>query len=183
MDGGMVNHLLGLVGIAPVPWLTGQPIPLINALPVIGPWLVSNLNANYGFLTIVLIDVWQWTPFVTLVLVSGLYALPVEVLESALVDGAGYWQTVRRIVLPLLKPAILVVVLLRAMDALKVFETVWSLFGNAAAYRLINVHIVTLTLRIRNYGQGAAISVVVLIIVLILSRYLTRAFLGRELRT
>ncbi len=179
LDGGMVNNLLGALGIEPVPWLTSQPIPLVEGLPIIGPWMVSNLNANYGFLAVMLIDIWQWTPFVTLVLLSGLYALPGEILEAARVDGAGYWQVVWRIILPLLRPAILVTVLLRMMDAMKVFETVWALFGNAAAYRLVNVHIVTLTLRIRNYGQGAAISIVVLVVVLILSRFFTRTFMGK----
>lgn len=180
LDGGMVNQILGGLGLAPAPWLTSQPLPFFSSLPAIGPYLVENLNANYGFLVLLFIDIWQWTPFVTLVLLSGLYTVPRDVLEAARVDGAGYWQIVLRVVMPMLRNAFAVVLLLRVMDALKVFDTVYALFGNAATYRLINVHIVTLTFRIRNYGEGAAMSIVVLIFILILSRLFMRAFLGQE---
>ncbi len=175
-DGGMVNLSLGALGVEPIPWLTSRPIAAIEALPVIGPWLVSDLNANYGFLALVLIDIWQWTPFVVLIFISGLLALPRDVLEAARVDGASYWQIVWRIMLPLLRPVTLVIVLLRMMDALKVYETVWALFGNAASHRLLNVDIITITFRLRNYGQSAALSILVLLVVFLLSRLFFRTF-------
>lgn len=175
-DGGMVNSGLAVLGLEPVAWLTNRPIASIEALPVMGPWIVSNLNANYGFLALVLIDIWQWTPFVVLIFISGLHSLPRDVLEAARVDGAGYWQIVWRVMLPLLRPVILVIVLLRMMDALKVYETVWALFGNAASHRLLNVDIVTITFRLRNYGQSAALSILVLLIVFLLSRLFFRTF-------
>ena len=182
LDGGMVNNLLSAIGIAPAPWLTSQPLPFFASIPVVGPWLVENLNATYGFLVLVLIDVWQWTPFVTLVLFSGIVTIPRDIVEAARVDGASYWRSVRHIILPMLRNAITVVLLLRVMDALKVFDTVYALFGSAATHRLMNVHIMTLTFRIRNYGQAAAVSILVLIIVLILSRLLMRVFIGKEAR-
>lgn len=169
-DGGMVNVVLEIFGIGPVPWLTSRPIAFIEAIPNIGPWLVAHLNANYGFLAIILVDIWQWTPFVVLIIISGIYAIPRDILEAAQVDGASYCQTVWHIILPLLRPVIMVIILLRMMDALKVYETVWAFFGNAASHRLINVDIITLTFRIRNYGQSAALSILVLIVVFILSR-------------
>jgi multiple sugar transport system permease protein len=175
-EGGMVNASLGAVGIEAVPWLTNRPIAVIEALPWIGPWLVANLNANYGFLALVLIDIWQWTPFVVLIVISGLHALPGEVLEAARVDGAGYWQIVWRVTLPLLRPVVIVIVLLRTMDALKVYETVWALFGSAASHRLLNVDIITVTFRIRNYGHSAALSILVLLVVFLLSRLFFRTF-------
>jgi len=176
LEGGMVNKTLGIFGIEPQPWLTSQPLPIIQNIPFIGPFLVNTLNAKYSFLSLVIIDVWQWTPFVMLILLSGLQSIPQEIKEAAEVDGASYWQTLVNITLPLLSPAILVTILLRTIDALKVFDTVYALYGSAAEQRLLNVHIMNLALRIRNYGQGAAISILVLFVIAMLSQWFVKLY-------
>jgi len=178
-EGGMVNQVLATLGLPSQPWLTSQPIPFFANMPLIGPFLVEHLNAKYSFLSLIVIDIWQWTPFVMLVLISGLLAIPNEILESAKVDGASKWQQLIHIILPMLAPTILVAILLRTIDAMKVFDTVYALFGSAAEQRLMNVHIMNLALRIRNYGQGAAISILVLVVVISLSQLFAQSFYKR----
>jgi len=175
-EGGMVNSVLTGIGIAPQPWLTSQPLPLFSKIPVIGDFLVNTLNAKYSFMALVFVDVWQWTPFVMLILLSGLQSIPKDIIEAAEVDGANAWQKLVYITIHLISPAILVTVLLRTIDALKVFDTVYALFGSAADQRLLNVHIMNLALRIRNYGQGAAISVLVLLVIATLSQWFVKIY-------
>jgi multiple sugar transport system permease protein len=175
-DGGMVNRALSVFGVPPQPWLTSQPLPFIAKIPIIGNFLVNTLNAKYSFLALVFVDVWQWTPFVMLILLSGLQSIPKDILEAAEVDGANYWQKLTHIIIHLISPAIQVTILLRTIDALKVFDTVYALFGSAADQRLLNVHIMNLALRIRNYGQGAAISVLVLLVIASLSQWFVKIY-------
>lgn len=174
LDGGMVNKTLELIGLPPQPWLTSKPIPIFEKIPFIGDYLIKNLNSQYSFLSLIIIDVWQWTPFVMLILLSGILSIPREIIEASEVDGANKWQLLTNIILPLLKRIIIVTILLRTIDALKVFDTVYALYGSAADQRLLNVHIMNIALRIRNYGQGAAISILVLIVVLNLSQWFVK---------
>jgi multiple sugar transport system permease protein len=83
--------------------------------------LTWTASPRLAMLSVIAVDVWQWTPFVFLVLLAGLQAIPQEPYEAALIDGSSRWQTFRHITLPLLKPAILIVLLLRTMDLLLVF--------------------------------------------------------------
>lgn len=169
-NNGGINVLLGrFLGADPVPWLTNRPLPFVESIPVVGPWLTANLNFNYALLAITWVNVWQWTPFVFLLLYAGMQALPQDLYEAARVDGARYWQTVRHITLPLLAPVLSVVVLVRLVDLMKVFDQVWALFGNATFARTLNIHLYTTGLMSQNYGMGAALSVVTFTLSLIIS--------------
>jgi len=86
-----------------------------------GTW---HSEPSTALLSVAIIDVWQWTPFAILVLTAGLQSLPVEPFEAAQIDGASRWQTFRNLTLPLLKPVILVVVIIRGLDSLKIFDTI-----------------------------------------------------------
>ncbi len=174
LKGGLVNNVVNSLGIEPIPWLTSQPIGFISNIPVIGQFIVDHLNAKFSFLSLVIIDIWQWTPFVMLILISSLQSISQEVTEAAEVDGANYWQKVYYIILPLLKPAFIVIFLLRTIDAVKVFDTVYALFGSAAEQRLINVHVMNIALRIRNYGQGAALSILILLCTSMISQWFVK---------
>jgi len=174
LDGGLVNDLIGFLGLTPLPWLTSQPIPLFANFPIIGNFLVQHLNAKYSFLSLVVIDIWQWTPFVMLIFLSSLQSIPQEVKEAAQVDGAKYWQQVWFIIMPMLKPTLIVIFLLRTIDALKVFDTVYALYGSAADQRLLNVHVMNIALRLRNYGQGAALSILILIATSLISQWFVK---------
>ena len=89
-----------------------------------GTW---HSEPSTALLSVAIIDVWQWTPFAILVLTAGLQSLPVEPFEAAQIDGASRWQTFRNLTLPLLKPVILVVVIIRGLDSLKIFDTIYVL--------------------------------------------------------
>ena len=111
-----------------------------------------------------------------LILISSLQSIPQEIIDAAKVDGANYWQRIFYLILPLIKPAIIVVFLLRTIDAIKVFDTVYALFGSAADQRLLNVHVMNIALRIRNYGQGAALSVLILLCTSMISQWFVKIF-------
>ena len=89
--------------------------------------LTWTASPKLAMLSVIAVDVWQWTPFVFLVLLAGLQAIPQEPYEAALIDGSSRWQTFWHVTLPLLKPSILIVLLLRTMDLLRVFDQIFIL--------------------------------------------------------
>ena len=115
-------------------------------------------------LSVIAVDVWQWTPFVFLVLLAGLQAIPQEPYEAALIDGSSRWQTFRHVTLPLLKPAILIVLLLRTMDLLRVFDQIFILTegGPGFATETISLYIYRTAFRFFDFGYAAAMSFVLL---------------------
>ncbi len=133
-------------------------------------------DANLALGAVSLIDIWKTTPFVALLLLAGLQVIPTDVYEAATVDGANGWQQFLRITLPLLKPALLVTLIFRTMDSLRVFDVFYVLFGNApcipgnckssmAVYEFENV--VQFAASPGAIGYGAAISVGIFVILAI----------------
>ena len=173
---GFINILLSKIGYQPVPWLTSQPLAVAGS----SGFLSNVLNLKWSFVSMVFVDIWQWTPFMLLVLLAGLSSLPHEPQEAAMIDGASEWQRFLYITLPQLRPTITVVVLIRIMDAIKAFDTIWALFGNAISTRTLNISIYTFGLGVKKFGQGAALSVLTLILVVILSKMFIKVMLGKE---
>jgi multiple sugar transport system permease protein len=163
---GFINLALKSVGIGEVPWLTNQPLPLISDIPGIGHFLVTYLNANIGFAAAIIVNIWQWTPFVYLMFLAGLSALPREPYEAAKVDGANVWQTYWHITFPLLRPVIGVVFLIRIIDLMKVYDQIWALFGDSVTMRTLNIHIFSTGLTGQDYSKGAALSILVLLLII-----------------
>ena len=130
-------------------------------------WLV-NENA---LLSIAIVDIWQWTPFVALILYSGLQSLPVEPYESAVVDGANGWQIFVNLTLPLLRPMIIIALLLRSIDSLKIFDTIYVLTrgGPGNATETLSLHIYRLAFEHLGYiGRSSAVAVLLLFITTVL---------------
>jgi multiple sugar transport system permease protein len=121
-------------------------------------------NALQSFLTTVAMDVWHWTPFVTLTFLAGLTSIPLELEEAARVDGAGRWQVLRHIIIPLLTPVLATTLFIRIMDALRIYDEVWTLTagGPGTATRYVNIYLVRTTLAQNDYGYGATMSVFLL---------------------
>jgi multiple sugar transport system permease protein len=92
-------------------------------------------------MSLVIVDVWQWTPMIALVVLAGLTSLPTEPYEAAQVDGASRWQVLTKITLPLLQPTILVAVLLRSIDALKTFDIIYSMTGGGPGFSSETINI------------------------------------------
>ena len=150
---GAVWRLLTIPGFGIVPYYLNKWWGIDYRIGMFG---------NQAFITTVLMDIWHWTPFVTLTMVAGLTALPKEPLEQAQVDGANRWQTFWYIILPILRPVILTTVFIRVMDALRTVDEVWMLTGGGTSTRYIGIHIWRVVFPKTDYGYGAAMSLLTL---------------------
>ncbi len=117
--------------------------------------------------SVILIDIWQWTPLVMIIFLAGLKSLPHDPYEAARVDGANRWQSFWHITLPLLKPSILIVLLLRTMQGFKVFDIIYATTsgGPGTATTVLNFHIYTVGMVFFKMGYAAALANILLIIV------------------
>jgi trehalose/maltose transport system permease protein len=122
------------------------------------------------------IDIWKTTPFVALLLLAGLQVIPGDIYEAADVDGASQLQQFWRITLPLLRPAILVTLIFRTMDALRVFDVFYVLFGNRPDTQTMAIYDQQFIVNFGQVGYGAAISVAIFIILAIVIATYIRAF-------
>lgn len=144
--------------------------------------LTWTASPKLAMLSVIAVDVWQWTPFVFLVLLAGLQAIPQEPYEAALIDGSSRWQTFRHVTLPLLKPAILIVLLLRTMDLLRVFDQIFILTegGPGFATETISLYIYRTAFRFFDFGYAAAMSFVLLALTNVISVLYIRLLQGKE---
>jgi len=135
-------------------------------------------DINTALYAVMLVDIWQWTPFVFLVFFAGLKALPLEPYQAIQLDGASRWQTFCYLTFPLLKPVILFVILFRAMDAFRVFDTVYALTmgGPGMSTEVISLHIYKNAFRFSQIGEAAAQAWVVALGVLVFSQLLLKFF-------
>jgi multiple sugar transport system permease protein len=172
---GAVWRLLTIPGFGPVPYLLRS-------------WFGADYRisqfADQAFLTTVLMDIWHWTPFVTLTMLAGLTALPKEPLEQARVDGANRWQIFRFIMLPLMRPVILTTVFIRVMDALRTVDEVWMLTGGGPgnATRYIGLYIWRYVFPKTDYGYGGAMSLLTLYFTIVLCWLLYVGIVSRRER-
>jgi multiple sugar transport system permease protein len=133
--------------------------------------LTWTASPKLAMASVIIADIWQWTPFMFLILLAGLQAIPQEPYEAALIDGASAWQTFRHVTLPLLKPAILIALLLRTMDLLRVFDQIFILTegGPGFATETMSLYIYRTAFRFSNFGYAAAMSFVLLLITNVIS--------------
>ena len=129
---------------------------------------------------VILVDIWEWTPFMFLILLAGIQSLPLEPFEAARVDGASAWNIFVHLTLPMLRPVISVAILIRALDAFTVFDQVFVLTqgGPGTATEVATLMIYKTAFRFSQYGYGAAMAVALLILVAGFSAAVTRAFKG-----
>jgi multiple sugar transport system permease protein len=129
-----------------------------------------------AMLSVILVDVWEWTPFLFLLLTAGLQAIPQDPIEAARLDGASAWQILRDIRLPLLKPVIALALLLRAMDLIRIFDQIFILTqgGPAFATETVSLYIYRTGFRFGQFGYAAAMSFVVLLLTTVFARGLLR---------
>lgn len=131
-------------------------------------WTASPLLA---LASVIAVDIWQWTPFMFLVLLAGLQAIPQEPYEAAIVDGSSAWQTFCHVTLPLLRPAILIALLLRTMDLLRVFDQIFILTegGPGFSTETVSLYIYRTAFRFSDFGYAAAMSFVLLLFTNVIS--------------
>jgi multiple sugar transport system permease protein len=123
-----------------------------------------------AFASVVLVDVWEWTPLIFLILLAGLQSLPQEPLEAALVDGAGRVRLFLDHTLPLLRPVLLVAIVLRTIDAIGTFDQIYVLTqgGPGTSTRLISIYAYNTAFLFTQYGQAAAMLIALLAMVMLL---------------
>jgi multiple sugar transport system permease protein len=147
---GVLNYLLSLVGIGPQAWV---------------------FNPSTVIPSLVLVETWQWTPLVMLIVLGGLAAIPTEPYESAAIDGANILQRFRYITLPMIAPFLMVAVIIRTIDALKSFDIIYAITqgGPGTASETINLYLYSVAFAYYDVGYGSAIAVVFFAIVIALS--------------
>ena len=147
---GVLNYLLSLVSLPPSQWVfaTGTVIP-----------------------SLVLVEIWLWTPFVMIIVLGGLASLPTEPYEAALIDGATQWQMFWNITYPLVLPFLVVAMIIRTIDALKAFETIWVICngGPGTASETLNVYLYAQAFAYNQVGTASAVVVVFFAIIVALS--------------
>jgi multiple sugar transport system permease protein len=154
---GPLNYFLDNAGLERVAWLAGQRSAIVS---------------------LVIVDLWQWTPFIVLAALAALESLPVELYEAATVDGASRWDLLKQITLPLVQPYLVAIVLLRAIDAFKVFDTIYILTGGGpgTATEMLTFYAYVAGFRPFNMGFTATISWAIVIIMSIVFFLFLRAF-------
>ncbi len=148
----------------------------LRSLGVDTSGLVWTSGESSALLSVILVDVWEWTPFLFLLLTAGLQAVPQEPIEAARIDGASSWRVFRDVTLPLLKPTLLVAVLLRAMDLMRIFDQIFILTrgGPGFATETVSLYIYRTAFRFFNFGYAAAMSFVCLVLATLFARSLMR---------
>lgn len=146
---GFANEMLSWVGIPAQPWLASPSAALT---------------------VLTFIDVWQWTPMVTLIVLAGLTAMPEEPDEAARVDGASGWQRLWYVTLPLLRPSIIAAALLRGIDALKTFDILYATKGKGGGsfneVETLNIYAYGLSFDYNRYGQASTVLVLFFLMII-----------------
>jgi len=148
-DFGLFNQALAAMGIGPVSWLGSTSMAL---------W------------SVILVDIWHWVPFVFLIMFAAVEGLPRDVLEAGRVDGATRGQLLRHVTLPLLKPAIAVALLFRAILAFKAFDEVYLLTGGGpgTSTEIVSLHLYRVFFEQNQLGYGAMLSILTILLILTL---------------
>ena len=142
---GIINVILSMLGL---------PTSL---------WIESTKTA---LLSVMLVDIWEWTPFMFLIILAGLRSLPVSPFESAMVDGTSAWQRLRYLTIPMLRPVLYVAIILRTVDALRIFDQVFLMTrgGPAQATDLFSLFVYRVGFKLSHMSYAAALSWVLLLI-------------------
>ena len=143
---GLVNFLLDSVGLPQGLWVSSAS----TVLPAL-----------------VIVDVWQWTPMITLIVLAGLAGMSSEPIEAAHVDGASEWQILRYVTIPMLMPVILTAVILRLIDALKTFDIIFAMTGGGPGYasETLNIMAYKYSFEYFRMGQSSVVLVVLFMVV------------------
>jgi multiple sugar transport system permease protein len=161
-DYGVINAVLGLRGHDQILWLSHPQLAMIS---------------------VAIVDIWQWTPFVYLVMFAGLQTVPQESVEAAQVDGASSWAQFRHIELPYLRPLLVLVLFFRVADVLRVFDHVYVLTGGGpgSTTQFLSLHLYRVAFRFTDLGQASALAVIVMAAMIVAYSLVTR-FLPLERR-
>jgi multiple sugar transport system permease protein len=150
---------------------------LFQSLGILGETSIVG-SASTAMIGIVIVDVWQWTPLITLITLAGMKRVPRDQLEANMVDGAGELRNFFSIVLPNLYPFLLIAILLRFMDNFRFIDVILTLTGGgpADATNILPVYLFDVSFQFFRLGRGAAIALTLLVVTIILGMLLVRVF-------
>lgn len=143
---GLANFVLTSLGLPPALWVS---------------------HASTVIPALILVDVWQWTPMITLIVLAGLAGLSEEPVEAARIDGASEWQIIRFVTLPMVMPVILTAVILRLIDALKTFDIIFAMTGGGPGYASETLNIMGFKYSFEYFRMGQAAVILVALFVVV----------------
>lgn len=145
---GPINKLLEMIGLHGLPWIS---------------------QSGFSLLSVILVDVWEWTPLITLILLAGLQSLPKEPFESARVDGASEWRIFKDLTFKMLMPASIVAIMLRSIETFKIFDTIYVITAGGPGISTMPTTMYAYQVGMRNMqlGRAAAMCIIMLLIVLV----------------
>jgi multiple sugar transport system permease protein len=139
-----------------ISWFAGEPVTIL--------WTV---NPDFVYPAILIAEVWQWTPFMFLLLLAGLSNVDQSQLEAAELDGAGWWRTFFRVVLPAIKPVLAIALLIRALDLIRLFDVVWALTKGGPGTLTETISIYAYVQGFQQFETSYTAAMAILIIVLL----------------
>ncbi len=141
-----------------------QALGLLGSNPILA-------NPSTALMGVMIADIWQWTPFMVLIFLAGLRALPPEPFESAVIDGASNWQVFRRLTLPMMSKVIAIAVLIRGIDLFRTFDYVYVMTsgGPGTATYTLSLYAWQQTFSFIKWGYGATLSLFSLIVILVIA--------------
>jgi multiple sugar transport system permease protein len=147
---GFLNYVLSIFNLPQSGWVT---------------------DAHTVMASLIVVDVWQWTPMISLIVLAGLAGLPAEVFESARVDGANGFQIFFRVTLPMIMPTVLTAIILRAVDALKTYDIIYAMTRGGPGYssETLNIYAYKLSFEYFEMGHSSVALVFLFVIVLLFS--------------
>ena len=150
---GLINYFIGLLGFAPRLWLA---------------------DPNLALTSIIITDIWQWTPFVFLLILAALQGIPQDLIEAGVVDGASYWQTLIHIKLPYIRNILAVTIVLRLIDAFKGLEVMYIMTfgGPGMSTSILSIFLFKTAFNSQRLGLASAVSVILMAIIAVSSVFL-----------
>ncbi len=158
---GVVNYLIGFIGIPPLGWAA---------------------EIKTALFTLIIVDTWQWTPFMTIILYAGLQMLPVDVFEAGKIDGVSRFQEIQYITIPLLKPLFIIALIFRFMDAFKSFDIIYAITkgGPGHATETLVIRAFFETFKYHKHEVGAVIGVFLLIVTFAMTKFALKALEAKD---
>lgn len=153
---------------------------LVNVLGILPTKVAWIANAQTALWALVAVDVWKTTPYMALLLLAGLQLIPADLYEAAAVDGATGWRQFTRITLPMLRPAIVIALIFRTLDALRVFDLIWIMTSGAFGTESMATMNQRQLIQFQKLGYGSTVSVAIFVVIgIFVVLYLT-LFMRRE---
>ena len=158
---GPLNYIMGLLKLPTVDWLG---------------------STKFALVSIIITDLWQWTPFCYLIMYAGMQGLPLEIYDAVKVDGANGWQTIWKITVPLLKKVFLVAVLFRSIDLFRMFDQIYVLTSGGPGWATETMPFYTYILGFKRFDmdKAAALSFILLLLVTLISMFFVARFGEKE---